>query len=387
MASTRFAGTKGGILIAAALSATLSGCASVEYNKLADGKNRQVVPMPSQASETAYAGPLTAPAGGPTVEAAAIAAGIPLPTPNPNNPQMAMLMQPAPVLAQAPALPGQPPVAGQLPVAGQPLAPTQTALMAPQAGTVQVAMANPASTNPLAPAGQTAGMELAYATPTLVAVPQPRPDIIAAANSIPTAGGPDAPSPAQVQAPLTPRAALLQQRLAALDPPAPEVNPLLAAVPTPRPDVKPMGLEAYANTPEMMAMDAYDTSAPKKIVKEPGLAPSGKLQDLISKYAALYEVPEALVHRVVRRESMYNPNAYSRGNYGLMQIRYNTAKSLGYQGPPSGLFDAETNLKYAVKYLRGAFMVADNNHDHAVRLYARGYYYDAKRKGMLAQVQ
>lgn len=48
-----------------------------------------------------------------------------------------------------------------------------------------------------------------------------------------------------------------------------------------------------------------------------------------------------------------------------------------------GLFDAETNLKYAVKYLRGAWLVADSNRDNAVRLYARGYYYDAKRKGML----
>lgn len=366
MASTRFAGPKGSLLLAAALSATLSGCTSVEYNKLADGKNRKVVPMPQQASETAYAAPGTAPAGGPTVEAAALAAGIPLPTPNPNNPQMAMMMQPAPVQPGA-ALPGQP----------QPLP--------GQAGVTQVAMTDTAG-NPLAQAVTTPGMELAYATPTVVAVPQPRPDIIAAANSIPTAGGPDAPDGMSAA---DKDLQVLRDRLAAAEPPADTANPLLTAVaiPSPRPDVKPMGLEAYANAPEMMAKDAFDTSAPKKITEEPGLAPSGKLQGLIKKYAQLYEVPEALVHRVVRRESMYNPNAYSRGNYGLMQIRYNTAKSLGYTGSPSGLFDAETNLKYAVKYLRGAFMVADNNHDNAVRLYARGYYYDAKRKGLLAQVQ
>ena len=56
---------------------------------------------------------------------------------------------------------------------------------------------------------------------------------------------------------------------------------------------------------------------------------------------------------------------------------------MGYKGTAQGLLDAETNLKYAVKYLRGAYMVADGNHDLAVRFYARGYYYDAKRKGML----
>ena len=43
----------------------------------------------------------------------------------------------------------------------------------------------------------------------------------------------------------------------------------------------------------------------------------------------------------------------------------------------------ETNLKYAGRYLRGAYLVAEGDHDLAVRYYARGYYYDAKRKGML----
>ena len=65
-----------------------------------------------------------------------------------------------------------------------------------------------------------------------------------------------------------------------------------------------------------------------------------------------------------------------------MQIKYNTAKSMGYDGQPSGLLDAETNIKYAAKYLRGAWLVSDSKEDDAVRLYARGYYYDAKRKGM-----
>ncbi|UJW74155.1 lytic transglycosylase domain-containing protein [Rhizobium sp. SL42] len=112
-----------------------------------------------------------------------------------------------------------------------------------------------------------------------------------------------------------------------------------------------------------------------------------KLNALIKKYAKFYEIPEDLVHRVVKRESTYNPGAYHSGNYGLMQIRYNTAKAMGYNGEPSGLFDAETNIKYAVKYLKGAWLVADSDHDQAVRLYARGYYYDAKRKGMLHLTQ
>jgi soluble lytic murein transglycosylase-like protein len=106
---------------------------------------------------------------------------------------------------------------------------------------------------------------------------------------------------------------------------------------------------------------------------------------LIVKYAAEYEVPVELVRRVVKRESNFNPKARNRIYYGLMQIRHDTARTMGYRGPAGGLLDAETNLKYGVKYLRGAYITAGGNQDQAVRFYARGYYYDAKRKGLLEE--
>ena len=112
---------------------------------------------------------------------------------------------------------------------------------------------------------------------------------------------------------------------------------------------------------------------------------SGHVDGLIRKYAALYGVPESLVRRVVQRESGFNPAARNGPYYGLMQIRHDTAKSMGYRGSAAGLLDADTNLRYAVKYLRGAYLVADNNPDGAVRNYSRGYYYDAKRKGLLEE--
>ena len=112
-------------------------------------------------------------------------------------------------------------------------------------------------------------------------------------------------------------------------------------------------------------------------------SPRGEVDRLIAKYADEYEVPEALVRRVVKRESNFNPRARNRVYYGLMQIRHDTARGMGYKGNANGLLDAETNLKYAVKYLRGAWIVADGDPDLAVRYYSRGYYYDAKRKGLL----
>jgi soluble lytic murein transglycosylase-like protein len=109
----------------------------------------------------------------------------------------------------------------------------------------------------------------------------------------------------------------------------------------------------------------------------------GDVERLIEKYAAIYQVPVDLVRHVVNRESTFNPKAYNNGHWGLMQIKHATARGMGYDGPARGLFDAETNLKYAVKYLRGAWLVAGGNAKKADWLYQTGYYFDAKRKGLL----
>lgn len=109
----------------------------------------------------------------------------------------------------------------------------------------------------------------------------------------------------------------------------------------------------------------------------------GSLDGLIRHYAAQYAVPEDLVRRVIVRESNYNAGARNGPYYGLMQISHATASGQGYRGAPAGLLDAETNLRFAVRYLAGAYVTAQGNYDRAVQFYARGYYYDAKRLGLL----
>lgn len=120
---------------------------------------------------------------------------------------------------------------------------------------------------------------------------------------------------------------------------------------------------------------------------EPPLYPNEtpELRTLINKYADLYEVPRPLVHRLVIRESTHRPHAINRPYYGLMQILPATARSMGFRGQAKDLLDAETNLKYAVKYLRGAWLISDGSYDNAVKHYSRGYYYEAKRRGMLVE--
>lgn len=110
-----------------------------------------------------------------------------------------------------------------------------------------------------------------------------------------------------------------------------------------------------------------------------------RLRGLIQRYARLHGVPENLVHRVIQRESDYRPAARNGPYYGLMQILPQTARTMGHDGAPTSLLEAETNLAYAVKYLRGAWMVSDGNEAEAVGWYARGYYYEAKRKCLLVE--
>lgn len=109
------------------------------------------------------------------------------------------------------------------------------------------------------------------------------------------------------------------------------------------------------------------------------------LRALIERAAAENDVPVALVQRVIRRESTHNPAARNGPYYGLMQILPQTARTMGFRGEPAQLLDAETNLRYAVRYLRGAWLLADGSYDRAVMWYARGYYYEAKRRGMLKE--
>jgi len=101
---------------------------------------------------------------------------------------------------------------------------------------------------------------------------------------------------------------------------------------------------------------------------------NGALDAMIARHAAANGLPVSLVHRVVTRESGYNPRATSRGNLGLMQIRYATARGVGYGGSPGGLLDPETNLTYAVRYLAGAYRAAGGNANRAVAYYASGYH-------------
>ena len=169
------------------------------------------------------------------------------------------------------------------------------------------------------------------------------------------------------------------QTVAAVTDPSDPVLPAVVPIPGIRGQSEPMmayaGAQAAASPASVAANMAFET---------PDHAPE-ELDALITKYSVAYDVPERLVRRVVHRESRFNPGARNGPYWGLMQISHPTARGMGYTGAAKGLLDAETNLKYAVRYLSGAYKVAGGDESQAVRYYARGYYYDAKRKGLLQE--
>lgn len=172
-------------------------------------------------------------------------------------------------------------------------------------------------------------------------------------------------------------------QLATIEPPAPPetfamLPDTVPSVPYGREDAAPKAVAASTMSAAVAA--GYISSGSMRI---PAVSQNPDVDRLITTYAANYEVPESLIRRVVKRESNFRPEARNGPYWGLMQILPATARGMGFAGKPADLLDAETNLKYAVKYLKGAYLVAGGDHDQAVRNYARGYYYDAKRKGLL----
>jgi len=97
------------------------------------------------------------------------------------------------------------------------------------------------------------------------------------------------------------------------------------------------------------------------------------LKPLIARYASEHGLPYELADAVVRLESRYNPGARNGPNMGLTQINFRTAQSLGYQGTAAGLLDAETNLRFGLKYLAQAYKLAGGDTCGTILRYQFGH--------------
>ncbi|PTM42195.1 transglycosylase-like protein with SLT domain [Bosea sp. 124] len=136
-------------------------------------------------------------------------------------------------------------------------------------------------------------------------------------------------------------------------------------------------VEAGGDKAETVAAEAGSTAAAKaRPARAAALAaPAGSdgLKALVARHAAANGVPFSLADAIVRVESRYNPRAAHAGNYGLMQIRHQTARGMGYSGGAGGLLDAETNARYAMKYLAMAYRAAGGDTCRTIMKYQSGH--------------
>lgn len=67
------------------------------------------------------------------------------------------------------------------------------------------------------------------------------------------------------------------------------------------------------------------------------------------------DVPIDTALAVVLQESSFRPNVTgAAGEIGLMQLKCQTARGIGYKGTCNDLYDPDTNLHYGLRYLRKA---------------------------------
>ena len=151
-----------------------------------------------------------------------------------------------------------------------------------------------------------------------------------------------------------------------------------------RPSAK-IGAAIMAARVAVCGLALFGSCASARAAAEP--PHSAELDAMIIAQAKRHGVPEKLVRRIVMRESKYNPRARNHAYWGLMQISYPTAKSMGFKGTPEQLLNPLVNLTYAVPYLANAFIIAGKQEDAAVRLYAAGYYFTARSRGLLNELR
>ena len=110
-------------------------------------------------------------------------------------------------------------------------------------------------------------------------------------------------------------------------------------------------------------------AAPPIVASGPKEAGSPTVAALVAKHAQENGVPVALAQAVVRIESRGN----ARGALGLMQIKPQTARSVGFSGGASGLFSPDTNLRYGMKVLAAAYRSSGGDVCRALMQYQSGH--------------
>jgi hypothetical protein len=95
---------------------------------------------------------------------------------------------------------------------------------------------------------------------------------------------------------------------------------------------------------------------------------------LIESEARFQGIPPEVADAVARVESNYDPTAMGGdGERGIMQVMPPTAAMLGFRGTPLELADPATNIRLGVRYLAGAWRLANGDLCRALMKYRAGH--------------
>lgn len=106
------------------------------------------------------------------------------------------------------------------------------------------------------------------------------------------------------------------------------------------------------------------------------------LELLILSYAKLFKVSGPLLLAICMHETGLKnvkvPHDGGSPTFGVCQVKYDTAKMLGYTGKAEGLMVPKENVKWAAKYLKYQLDRYDNDHCKSVAAYNAGTYFESK---------
>ncbi|MEP7454653.1 transglycosylase SLT domain-containing protein [Phyllobacterium sp. SB3] len=133
-------------------------------------------------------------------------------------------------------------------------------------------------------------------------------------------------------------------------------------------------VQAKARVKTTTVSSRVDTMTTGSVASAAAAGGSTKYSSIITSYASSYGVPVALAHAVVRVESNYRADMTGRaGEVGLMQIKYSTAKGLGYTGSRQALYNPDTNIRWGMKYLAGAHKLGNGTTCGTILRYNAGH--------------
>ena len=116
--------------------------------------------------------------------------------------------------------------------------------------------------------------------------------------------------------------------------------------------------EAQTGRLEPLSMSKVLRSGPREV----RATSEARIVEIIREAAPFYGVPAWFALRIAEVESGYNPYARGRaGEFGLYQLKCQTARGMGFKGDCVNLTDARTNVRWGLKHLSLAITMSGGN--------------------------